>query len=735
MRNMACSVCLSLIWMVSTAQAADPVPQGSNHRENFEKEVLHFTHQGSGFFPMQVVRALNDKDTHKPFLENLERFGLVPGEKSNRNSEGFPVGIVTNTITSADHIKIEMFGFTCAACHTSDLRYKDQVVRVDGASGLFSVDLLGDQIGNSLEATLKDPEEFFAFLLRYRKLSKPDSVLLAKFEKLVDLKKDSELGEALSAHLHEVAQHLLADIQKVEKSAEAGSKSLVGKAENLLKKKRIGGRVFHNLAEEVLKREFGDIDGVISDIKYRLDFLKSRAWLQKPGNREPAGFGRADDFGTARVELFGGWNAKNLLPVNAPVSVPPLWDIDRFAWLHWNSNTNSVIQRSIGESIGVGATFQTKPAPTTSVDVVNQMHIEEQIQKLTSPDWPEQFGKPNSDKVARGKLLYGAHCAKCHDPTEEDAEGLLLFHLSTVQEAGTDPNDSNNFDRPVFKPDGSQVGFAESIASLLQELQDATRKTMSPEDVALMDRLEAKRKPKWRDTATATGGPVFPARPLDGVWATAPYLHNGSVPTLWHLLLPEDQRPKKFLVGLQDFDPQHVGFEWDPVKYPSKTDPHNSAKQLFELDTTRSGNSNRGHNYGTTLTDGERGDLIEYLKVHRTPSLRPRTVGWTPVDAETTPAWDDLQRQQDERQARYLQEQADGYDWFANAGDGYGGLPVILLRSLPDLAPEIWGAPEENFPDSACSPVRPKPIDRSRWGCPGIRWFRERTRLHFVLPG
>ena len=53
----------------------------------------------------------------------------------------------------------------------------------------------------------------------------------------------------------------------------------------------------------------------------------------------------------------------------------------------------------------------------------------------------------------------------------------------------------------------------------------------------------------------------LPRHPLDGIWATAPYLHNGSVPTLRALLAPPDQRPKTFYVGSRDFDPVNVGYD------------------------------------------------------------------------------------------------------------------------------------------------------------------------------
>jgi mono/diheme cytochrome c family protein len=606
--------------IASTAAPAE-VPLAGNHKEPFNADLLHFTDQGSGFFPMAVVRALTDSVTGRPFLENLERFGLVPGKRSDEwNKEAFPVGIVTNTVTIGD-LDVEMFGFTCAACHTSDLRCNGHTIRVDGGSGLFFVDELGDQIGNSLAATLKNPDEFLAFLHRYRKHSRLDDWILSRFQKLADLRKDSELGEALAAHLNEVSKSLRDEIERGREESAARAPRLHQKLADLLKKKRSSGGLLGGMAENAVERALGglssQLDEAIAEIRYRLDFLKMRGWLQKPGNRLPAGFSRADDFGTARVELFGAWHEMNMVPVNAPVSVPPLWNIDRFAWLHWNANTNSVIQRSIGEAIGVGAAFDAETLDTT-VAIANQMRIEEQIQKLTAPAWPDQFGKPDAARIARGKEVYAGHCAKCHDPTEKDDRGLLVFHLSTLEEAGTDPFDAQNFDRPVVKKDGSKVGFAASIADLLARLQQKAREQMAPADQALMARLEANRQPRWRDTLTATGGPVYPARPLDGIWATAPYLHNGSVPTLYHLLLPEEKRPPRFVVGVTDFDPRDVGFEWDPKKYPTQTDPHVPDKKLFLFDTSIDGNHNSGHLYGTELSEDDRRALIEYLKVHKT---------------------------------------------------------------------------------------------------------------------
>ena len=103
---------------------------------------------------------------------------------------------------------------------------------------------------------------------------------------------------------------------------------------------------------------------------------------------------------------------------------------------------------------------------------------------------------------------------------------------------------------------------------------------------------------------------VYKGRPLQGIWATAPYLHNGSVPNLWELLLPPAQRSATFNVGSREFDPKNVGYVTAP-----------SADNSFIFtarDATGApvqGNSNGGHDYGNAkLSDDDRWALIEYMK-------------------------------------------------------------------------------------------------------------------------
>jgi hypothetical protein len=124
--------------------------------------------------------------------------------------------------------------------------------------------------------------------------------------------------------------------------------------------------------------------------------------------------------------------------------------------------------------------------------------------------------------------------------------------------------------------------------------------------------------------------PQYRARPLNGVWATAPYIHNGSVPSLYWMLTPQAERPKQFCMGGRDFDPRQVGFAVQAAGESScKT-----GQTLFSTTDSNGkaikGNSVLGHSFeapadadkktypngviGRNLSDDERYDLIEYLK-------------------------------------------------------------------------------------------------------------------------
>jgi hypothetical protein len=122
----------------------------------------------------------------------------------------------------------------------------------------------------------------------------------------------------------------------------------------------------------------------------------------------------------------------------------------------------------------------------------------------------------------------------------------------------------------------------------------------------------------------------YRARPLNGAWATAPYLHNGSVPSLWWMLKPAAERPKQFCMGFRDFDPQQVGFRVEANETPKCKDGETLFSTTNPDGSPLHGNSNLGHSLeakpgegahdhkngviGRLLSDEERLNLIEYLK-------------------------------------------------------------------------------------------------------------------------
>jgi mono/diheme cytochrome c family protein len=199
------------------------------------------------------------------------------------------------------------------------------------------------------------------------------------------------------------------------------------------------------------------------------------------------------------------------------------------------------------------------------------------IRDYRPPPFP---GRLDSTLAARGAPLYASQCASCHGVVR-DAGGrleLATFPNAVVSqsEMGTDATYS-----------------ADATSSLLQRLRAG-----------------------YARYATVDSTGKYAAPPLAGLWATAPYLHNGSVPTLWHLMHPGD-RPQRFDVGGHRLDFDRVGIDLaqagdDTMRYPEGYTPW-SRPMLY--DTRTPGRRNTGHakEFGR-LTESQKAALLEYLK-------------------------------------------------------------------------------------------------------------------------
>jgi hypothetical protein len=253
----------------------------------------------------------------------------------------------------------------------------------------------------------------------------------------------------------------------------------------------------------------------------------------------------------------------------------------------------------------------------SSARLKNMVELEELMKSFVIPRWPDHmFGALDQARVTRGEAIYAAQCASCHAPRRERTplaadevavrqnKRYIMIPLYPVDEVGTDPTDARNFATRTL--DASRIGMrtdepGASVIGLV--LNGIVQRGLTDAG------LTQQQKDEWIGNRAnlLRACEAYPARPLAGYWAAGPFLHNGSVPTMYDLLLPASERPREFYTGNLEFDPVRVGRVSTPFQ------------GAFKFDTRLPGNSNAGHEYGTTLTHEERLDLLEFLKQLPTP--------------------------------------------------------------------------------------------------------------------
>ena len=296
----------------------------------------------------------------------------------------------------------------------------------------------------------------------------------------------------------------------------------------------------------------------------RLLFLRDRFKFM---DREPdAGPGRVDTFNPPKVLMNFRMDPVPEREWVGNCDLPSIWNQGKRKgmWLHWDGNNNSVEERNRSASFGTGA------IPPT-LDRASMKKMEAWLNDATPPDYPYPI---DAALVARGAPVYREYCARCHGESGKNFSGELVGQVTPIGQIGTDPHRLDSYS-------------AELCAN--QNLLYSAY----PED-----RFKHFRK---------TFG--YANQPLDGIWLRAPYLHNGSVPTLRDLLNPASARPKNFYRGYDVYDPKDVGFITNV--------PQEKNRKFFAFDTALPGNGNFGHEgreFGTELPPGEKDALIEFLK-------------------------------------------------------------------------------------------------------------------------
>jgi hypothetical protein len=522
-----------------------------------DSQRFYFTSQGAQILPYDWFLHLEQAGNDQLFRDTKNMLALryLPQKPDPMNPDGLPVGFVTDE--GKDRAWL---GFNCSACHTGEVHYKGVAYRVDGAPALADTTGFLRGVTAALVATRDQSDKFDRFA-----------------KKVLSTKDGPVARETLKAQL-----------------------TLV-----------IDRREGYNA------RNF------------------------PPGDL--AGNGRIDAFGAILNEVFHNAvpakdltsNTANTKPANAPTSIPHLWDAPQHDLLQWNGSARNggpgnvgALARNTGEVLGVFGDFEIpeKPGPfgyPSSVRTRNLIALEDWLTTLWSPEWPKDFPPIDPAKRDKGRTLFEKNCLDCHkDIDRKDPRRKVVAQMRWT---GTDPLMDDNFTGRVGKAGKLQGAWSMFLPLVGQKLPpDAAGGLMlsnavigtivgspfhPPADDLSTVELTHREKPVPRPgvVEAPAPGPRYKGRPLNGIWATAPYLHNGSVPSLDALLRPAKDRPQSFTVGSREFDPEVVGFKQD-------------AKGMFtfrvvdEAGKPIPGNSNVGHEYGGALSAEERGQLLEYLK-------------------------------------------------------------------------------------------------------------------------
>jgi hypothetical protein len=322
--------------------------------------------------------------------------------------------------------------------------------------------------------------------------------------------------------------------------------------------------------------------------------------------------------------------------------------------------------RNVGEVLGVFAQAELEPpfppfrTYETSINRPNLLRLELLLRRLDSPAWPERvLGAIDRDKAAAGREIFAKRCEGCHSVVPQGEQDTpVTVTMTPIDSRGlrTDPRMATNAcsrTASTGRLEGARLGrvieklrqrlpartktlklvshvvagaiLSRPSAGDLLELARVAREKAQAEDSQLIEKLAdslssglsdhgeaAEQVAEFLEDREASDeadcGPRSPlmrykSRPLDGIWATAPYLHNGSVANLYEILLPPEERMERFHVGSRRYDPERVGFATEPS--PEST----------RFDTSLPGNSRLGHDYGNAkLSDEERWQLVEYMK-------------------------------------------------------------------------------------------------------------------------
>lgn len=590
-----------LLMMHSAVWAADTAPVFTSQGANWTSATradFYTRDQGSRMIPLAWLRALKQSNG-QPFLsDSLARYGYLPNDPPN--SDGLPIGF-----TASGASGVQIAGMTCSACHTRQITVDGKAYRIDGGPAIVDFQSFLTDLDASVAQVLASDAAFNPFADTVLSSATPDP------DDVATLRQDVN---AWYLRFHTLMTRALPS-----PGWGPGRLDAVGMIFDRLTGLDLGPAPSFIIADNIQK----------ADAPVRYPFL---------------------------------WHA-------------PIQDQTQWPGFADNGSDVLALSRNLGEVFGVFGVFEPKRDDLgLFVDFLNDNSanfdglgkLEDLIKLIEPPKWPWAI---DLALAAQGEAIYvrptaQGGCAECHGI----APGKVRFPLqqtwaTPIQNVGTDTREYGVLGwladpgvlkgafvpfvtQPLKQSDKAFNILATSVVGSI--VQQTLRNVASPttQSALLANALNApapgaanglklrRLPPQLRDlegayhlapsqdllnfrieglpipnlAAPAAAAPTgsYEARVMQGIWAAAPYLHNGSVPTLAELLKPPAQRVKQFKIG-PAYDTVNVGLAVDQTMF-------NQTLATTDCSNLNSGNSNCGHDFGTTLPDADKKALLEYLK-------------------------------------------------------------------------------------------------------------------------
>jgi hypothetical protein len=575
---------MAMLAPLSSTAATSPVltDQGGKWTDS-ARQKYYTQDQGSRIMPLKWINALKQANGAPFMADSLGRYGYLPNPKSPE--PGLPVGFI-----AAKENGDKFIGMTCSACHTRQIDVSGISYRLDGGPAITDMQGFMGDLDTAVNTVLTDPVAFTEFAR---------AVLGASPKKQGEDKLRADLAAWFLPYDTIVKGSLPTE-------SPWGPSRL-----------------------DAVSMIFNRVSG--------LDIGPAPTYMI------PENIKRAD--APARYPFV--WNA-------------PIQDITQWPGFAPNGNRILGLSRNIGEVFGVFAVLHPKKddsrllkinyVKNNSANFHGLNKLESLIKKIGPPKWPWTLDKAlaaEGEKVFYKKDLaqHNESCADCHGIKKGKMRSFTHETWATpILDVGTDSREVNLLGSQVKtgvlegavifpgKPPLKAVDSAFSVlgtvvgGSILQHYLPVELSPKEQKEQSKLDKLVSKFKTevdKLEDLGdlgslddlketfqvkepTATPSYPYESRVLRGIWAAAPYLHNGSVQSLAELLTPSEKRVAEFKVG-PAYDPDKVGLAVEQTKF-------NFTLKTTDCSDRNSGNSRCGHDYGTGFTDIEKKALLEYLK-------------------------------------------------------------------------------------------------------------------------